>query len=170
MISQNMKGIVRLLQETLEPRNGHCCRDNLGRSGGDGPDDQTGNPGWQQRLGAEAQPPTPDLRRGQHRLPYPPCPHSTHAISGISSSRLLSSSGISLGKKEYRSRRSSSQPPTTHVTACRTCTQSGCRATWGSAGLPRACGHHGGRCSAHPVPSIHPRLRPLAGPCSLALA
>lgn len=39
MISQNMKGIVWQLQETLEARNGHCCRDNLGRSGGDGPDD-----------------------------------------------------------------------------------------------------------------------------------
>lgn len=48
-------------------------------------------------------------------------PHHTHAMCGISSSRLLSSSGMSLWKKEYRSRRSSSQPPTTPVTAWRTC-------------------------------------------------
>lgn len=71
---------------------------------------------WRKALGPN--------QRGRGTALGPHCPAArpdTYRTSGMSSLKLLSSSGVSLWKKEYRSRRFSSQPPTTEVTACRTC-------------------------------------------------
>lgn len=116
---------------------------------------------------AACPPPKAGTQHPAHLLLAP----RTHATPGISSSRLLSSSGISLGKKEYRSRRSSSQPPTTHVTACRTCTQSRRRAERGAVVARHAhavivehsAGPSPGQLQA-PSAAIHPHLMPLCLP------
>lgn len=88
----------------------HCC-ERRAREGGS----LTTSPQGHAAAGAGGQPTS-------LHLDGRPCP-ATHTMCGISSSRLLSSRGMSLWKKEYRSRSASSQPPTTRVTACRTCGQ-----------------------------------------------